>query len=89
MIEIIDLSQEIYSGMPVFPGLPSVNISMHVSHEQWDGITDSDVVSPAVNKMELGEHTATHVDALNHMGREFRGQSIDTMTLTMFYTEGI
>jgi kynurenine formamidase len=62
---------------------------MHVSHEDWDKITDSDVVSPAVNRLELGEHTATHVDALNHMGREFRGQSIDTMPLTMFYTEGI
>jgi len=89
MIEIIDLSQEIYTGMPVFPSLPEVNISMHVSHEQWDGITDSDVISPAVNRLELGEHTGTHVDALNHMGRQFRGQSIDTMPLTMFYTEGI
>ncbi len=89
MIEIIDLSQEIYTGMPVFPGLPEVNISMHVSHEQWDGITDSDVISPAVNRLELGEHTGTHVDALNHMGRQFRGQSIETMPLTMFYTEGI
>jgi kynurenine formamidase len=89
MLEIIDLSQEIYSGMPVFPGLPDVNIALHVSHEQWDGITDSDVVSPAVNRLELGEHTGTHVDALNHMGRHFRGQSIDTMPLMMFYTEGI
>lgn len=89
MIEIIDLSQEIFSGMPVFPGLPEVNITMHVSHEQWDGVTDSDIVSPAVNRLELGEHTATHVDAINHMGREFRGQSIDTMPLLMFYTEGI
>jgi len=34
MIEIIDLSQEIFTGMPVFPGLPEVKISMHVSHEQ-------------------------------------------------------
>ena len=89
MLELIDLSQEIYSGMPVFSGLPDVNITLHVSHEEWDGITDSDVVSPAVNRLELGEHTGTHVDALNHMGRPFRGQSIDTMPLTMFYTEGI
>ena len=89
MLEIIDLSQEIFTGMPVFPGLPEVEISMHVSHEQWDGITDSDVVSPAVNRLELGEHTGTHVDAINHMARQFRGQSIDTMPLTMFYTEGI
>jgi kynurenine formamidase len=89
MLEIIDLSQEIFSGMPVFPGLPEVEITVHVSHEQWDGIPDSEVVSPAVNRLVLGEHTGTHVDALNHMARAFRGQSIDTMPLTMFYTEGI
>ncbi len=89
MFEIIDLSQEIFTGMPVFPGLPEVEITLHVSHEQWDGITDSDVVSPAVNRLTLGEHTGTHVDAINHMARQYRGQSIDTMPLTMFYTEGI
>lgn len=89
MFEIIDLSQEIFTGMPVFPGLPEVSITVHQSHEQLDGVTDSDVVSPAVNRLELGEHTGTHVDALNHMARQYRGQSIDTMPLAMFYTEGI
>jgi kynurenine formamidase len=88
-LEIVDLSQEIFSGMPVFAGLPEVAITLHASHEQWDGITDGDVVSPAVNRLELGEHTGTHVDAINHMARQYRGQSIDTMPLTMFYTEGI
>jgi kynurenine formamidase len=88
-LEIIDLSQEIFSGMPVFPGLPQVAITVHASHEQWDGITDSDTVSPAVHRLELGEHTGTHVDAINHMARQYRGQSIDTMPLAMFYTEGI
>jgi kynurenine formamidase len=87
--EIIDLSQEIYSGMPVFPGLPEVKISVHVSHEEWDGITGSEIVSPAVNRLELGEHTGTHVDALNHMARQYRGQSIETMPLSTFYTPGI
>ena len=89
MLEIVDLSQEIYPGMPVFPGLPEVKITVHASHEEWDGITDSDVVSPAVNRLEMGEHTGTHVDAINHMARQYRGQSIDTMPLAMFYTEGI
>ncbi|HEY2289905.1 MAG TPA: cyclase family protein [Thermoanaerobaculia bacterium] len=89
MPEIIDLSQDIFPGMPVFPGLPEVEITVHVSHEQWDGITDSDVITPAVNRLEMGEHTGTHVDAINHMARQYRGQSIDTMPLTMFYTEGI
>jgi kynurenine formamidase len=89
MLEIIDLSQEIFTGMPVFPGMPEVAITLHASHEQWEGITESDIVSPAVNRLELGEHTGTHVDALNHMARPYRGQSIETMPLTMFYTEGL
>jgi kynurenine formamidase len=89
MLDIIDLSQEIYAGMPLFSGMPEVEITVHASHEQWEGITDSDVVSPAVNRLVLGEHTGTHVDALNHMARQYRGQSIETMPLTMFYTDGI
>jgi len=89
VIEIIDLSQEIFADMPVFHGLPEVKIMIHATHEQWDGITGSDVVSPAVNRLEMGEHTGTHVDAINHMARQYRGQSIDKMPLTMFYTEGI
>jgi kynurenine formamidase len=89
MPEIIDLSQEIFSGMPVFDGLPEVEISVYVTHEQWDGITDGDEVSPAVHRLTLGEHTGTHVDAINHMARQYRGHSIDTMPLSMFYTEGI
>src|SRR5574342_541622 len=89
MPEIIDLSQEIFPGMPVFPGLPEVKMSMHLSHEQWEDIKDSDVLTPAVNRLEFGEHTGTHVDAINHMARQYRDQSIDSMPLTMFYTEGI
>ncbi|MCB0034348.1 MAG: cyclase family protein [Anaerolineales bacterium] len=89
MIEIIDLSQEIFSGMPVHHSIPPVTITIHASHEQWDGITDSDIVSPAVNLLSMGEHTGTHVDAFNHMARPYRDQSIETMPLTMFYTEGI
>ncbi|RPI83695.1 MAG: cyclase family protein [Chloroflexi bacterium] len=88
-IEIIDLSQEIYTGMPGFPGFPEVSVTMHVSHEEWEGITNSEVVSPAVNRLELGEHTGTHVDAINHMAAQNREQSIDMMPLTMFFTEGI
>ena len=33
MPEIIDLSQEIYDGMPVYKGLPQVKIGIHATHE--------------------------------------------------------
>lgn len=89
MGEIIDLSQEIYAGMPVYPGLPHVKISVHATHEEWDGETDPQTATPGVNKIEMGEHTGTHVDAFNHMAREYKSQSIETMPLRIFYTEGI
>lgn len=88
-LEIIDLSQEIFTGMPVFPGLPEVRVTVHQSHEELDGVTAGGAVSPAVNLLELGEHTGTHVDAISHMAREHRAHSIETMPLTTFYTEGI
>ena len=47
------------------------------------------IKTPAVHKLELGEHTGTNVDALNHMAFEHKGKSIDTMPPSMFYTEGI
>ncbi|SFU75888.1 Kynurenine formamidase [Pustulibacterium marinum] len=88
-MEIIDLSQEIYEGMPVYKDLPQVKMSIHNSHEEWSGIENPTVKTPAVHKLELGEHTGTHVDAINHMAIQHKGKSIDTMPLSMFYTEGI
>ena len=89
MPEIIDLSQEIFEGMPVFKDLPQVKMSVHKTHEEWEGIENASTRTPAVHKLELGEHTGTHVDAINHMGSQFVGQSIDKMPLSTFFTEGI
>ncbi len=89
MSEIIDLSQEIYTGMPVYKSLPEVKISMHNSHEEWEGIKNPKNPTPSVYKIEMGEHTGTHVDAINHMAKEYKDQSIDTMPLSTFYTEGV
>ena len=89
MSEIIDLSQEIFEGMPVYKSLPQVKMTVHNTHEEWDGIKNPATKTPAVYKLEMGEHTGTHVDALNHMEAKYIGKSIDTMPLSMFYTEGI
>ena len=89
MPEIIDLSQDIYPGMPVYKDLPPVRMSVHNTHEAWEGNPGAPDQTPSVYKLEMGEHTGTHVDALNHMAKAYKGQSIDTMPLSMFYTEGI
>ena len=64
-------------------------MSVHNSHEEWNGIKNPKTRTPAVHKLEFGEHTGTHVDAINHMASEYKGASIDKMPLSMFYTEGI
>jgi kynurenine formamidase len=87
--EIIDLSQELYTDMPVFSDLPGLTITMHVAHEAWDDELDRPSRTPAVNKLEMGEHVGTHVDALSHMARELADQSIDQLPLDMFYTPGL
>ncbi len=75
--------------MAVYKNLPEVKMTVHNTHEEWDGITNPVTQSPSVYKLELSEHTGSHVDALNHMNISNKGQSIDTMPLSMFYTEGI
>jgi kynurenine formamidase len=88
-MEIIDLSQEIYAGMPVFEGHPGVEMTVAVTHEQRNNTVNPRTVSPVLHALTLSEHAGTHVDAFSHFGIEFRGKSIDTMPLKMFYTEGI
>ncbi|TBX65164.1 cyclase family protein [Flavobacterium silvisoli] len=89
MPEIIDLSQEIYAGMPVFKGLPDVKMEVHVTHEAWEGIENPKTATPAVYRLELSEHSGTHVDSLSHMAAAYCEQTIDTMPLSMFYTRGL
>lgn len=88
-MQIIDLSQEIYSGMPVFGDHPQVSIEVAVTHEQRQHLKDAKTISPVVHAIQLNEHTGTHVDAFNHFGIPFAEKSIETMPLEMFYTEGI
>lgn len=88
-MEIIDLSQDIYPGMPVYGDHPQVSIEVAVTHEQRQDLKDATTVSPVVHAVQLTEHTGTHVDAFNHFGIPWRDESVDTMPLEMFLTEGI
>lgn len=89
MPTLIDLSQPIYPGMPVYKRLPQVKMEVAVSHEDWEGDMHSSTVTPSVHRLELSEHTGTHVDAISHMDKAYPADSIDTMPLDMFYTAGL
>ena len=88
-MQIIDLSQDIYDGMAVHHTQPQVSVSVHATHEEWNNEPRDKWNTPAVNKLELSEHTGTHVDSISHMGKKFSNVTIDRMPLSMFITRGL
>ncbi|GAA3406425.1 cyclase family protein [Paenibacillus hodogayensis] len=73
-MRIIDLSQPLYTGMPVFPGDPKVRV---------DIVHTRDANGWELRRLELGSHTGTHVDAFSHM--HDGGGTLDQMPLSRFF----
>ena len=81
---LIDLSQELFDKMPVYPGDPEVYIQqIHtLEKEGWN-----------LRKLSLTTHIGTHVNVPSHMTQS--GKSLDDYTLDSFiapsliYKEGI
>ncbi|GAA2176762.1 cyclase family protein [Leucobacter tardus] len=71
-MRLIDLTQPITSGMPVYPGDPAVTISSALTVEA-DGV--------AVTRLDLGSHTGTHIDAPAHSISG--GSTVDELPLTL------
>lgn len=84
MPRLIDLSQEIFQGMPVYPGhLKTVVFDHHVHEEtarQFEG-----GFSYASKGLLLSDHGPTHVDALSHLDPRAGAPTIDEMPLDTFY----
>jgi kynurenine formamidase len=81
---IIDLSQEIYEGMKVYPGHLETRIWQHASHEEVAKRFEGGF-SYQSNGLTLCDHGPTHVDALSHLDPSPTAPSIDEMALDLFY----
>lgn len=80
---VTELSQRIYTGMPVYPGHLKTVIWDHLTHEE----TNRHGFSYAVKGVMLSDHTSTHVDALSHI---IPGDlSIAELPLDFFITPGV
>jgi kynurenine formamidase len=83
--EIVDLSLEIRSGMPVGASLPSPIVVSYADHEEAkaEGLGEpGDPFTYAVGYASMLDHVGTHVDAPLHMGPG--RASIDEMPLDWF-----
>ncbi|MFQ6110484.1 MAG: cyclase family protein [Nitrospinota bacterium] len=87
-VTIIDLSQPIYQGMPVYPG--------HVKTVMWTQPSHFDTYhwkktgfSYEARGLIMSDHGPTHVDAINHLTPRPGAKSIVDFPLEDFFTEGI
>jgi len=86
--KIIDLSQEIYQGMPVYPGHLQTTIWEYHSHEKTKKLMKGGF-SYTTRGLIISDHGPTHVDAINHVSEDPDAPSIDKMSLDVFYGTAI
>lgn len=84
MPRLVDLSQEIYQGMGVYPG--------HLKTVVWDHATHEETISRFEGGFSFHsqglmfcDHGPTHVDAISHLDPAEGAPSIDEMPLDTFY----
>lgn len=84
---IIDLSQEIYQGMPVFGMHQKTFIMVNQTHEQNMEDTGSTTLGFSARNLLISEHGPTHSDAI----WEFlpSGPTIENMDFELFYGDAI
>lgn len=85
---LIDLSQEIYQGMPVYPGHLATDIWDFHTHESTAETFESDFTY-ATRGITLSDHGPTHVDAISHFDASPDAATIDRMALDLFYGPAI
>jgi kynurenine formamidase len=88
--KLIDLSQEIYTGAPVWPGHPETKVTVVATHEETlrsGRFTEN--YSYTAEKIEMSTHGTTHVDSISHIDPRPGAPSIDKIPLDWFYTGAI
>jgi kynurenine formamidase len=84
---IVDLSQPIYKGMPIYPGHLATVVFDYHTHAETLGKFESDL-SYATKGLILSDHGPTHVDSISHFDPADGAAAIDEMPLDTFWGEG-
>lgn len=84
MVRHIDLSQEIYQDMQVYPGHLKTVVFQHVTHEETAPRFESDFSFQTMGIL-LNDNGPTHVDSFSHFDPDAPEQTIGRMPLELFY----
>jgi kynurenine formamidase len=78
--EVIDLSQEIFTGAPHWPEHPDTKVDPVAWHRGG---------SPRAMYLHMCDHAPTHTDAISHVDERPAAPTIDAIPLGSFVTRGI
>lgn len=81
--KLLDLSQEIYQGMSLFPMHQSTFIMTNMTHDENKAKTKSKTLGFSARNLLISEHCGTHTDAIWEY--EPTGSTIDKMPLEYFW----
>ncbi len=86
-LKLIDLSQEIFQGMSVFPMHQPTFIMVNMTHEENMKLTGSKKLGFSARNLLISEHGGTHCDAVWEYNPE--GATIDKMPMEYFWGSAI
>src|SRR5512139_2947452 len=86
---LIDLTQEIYNGMPVYPGHQRTVLFDVRTHEETRAANKPGSFTSTVMGILMCDHGPTHVDAFNHVDSSPTAESIDQLPLELFFTPAV
>ena len=88
MPRLIDLSQDIYEGMKVYPGHLKTVVFQHATHEETAPRFEGGFSFQTLGFM-LNDNGPTHVDSFSHLDPDPEALTIDRMDLDLFYGPAI
>ena len=86
-LKLVDLSQEIYQGMTIFPIHQKTFIMTNQTHEQSMEATGSKTLGFSARNLLISEHAGTHSDGVWEYNPN--GPTIDNMPLEYFWGSAI
>ena len=87
-MEIVDLSQDIYQGMKVYPGHLKTVVFQHATHEETSARFSGGFSFQTLGLM-INDNGPTHVDSFSHLDPDPNALTIDQMPLELFYGSAI
>lgn len=88
MVRLVDLTQEIFTGMMVYPGHLKSVVFQHVEHWETAPRFDSEFSFQTTGIM-INDNGPTHVDSFSHLDPDPNAPTIDQMPIELFYGPAI